>query len=116
MGVAEKPKPEAVAGKTYGAWRSWMRSISPACIEEVLGLYEKPLSARELVVCIDEKPSGQRTRAFYLTSEECHASRMLKTQAMCDVCEGFPANAMPDDPSVVLEASLWLCLLHTSLI
>ena len=51
---AGKPRPEAVPGKMWCVAKLDEEYI--ARVEEVLAVYEKPLSAQEPVVCVDEKP------------------------------------------------------------
>ena len=53
--LLRKPRPEAVAGKKCGAWRSWTRSTSPAW-RTCWGCMKSRSRRAGPVVCIDEKP------------------------------------------------------------
>jgi hypothetical protein len=59
-GITGKPRPEAVTGKLWCVAKLDGEDI--ARMEDVLGLYEKPLSPSEPVGCIDEKPGGAEPR------------------------------------------------------
>jgi hypothetical protein len=53
-GLAGKPRPEAVAGKMWCVAELDEEYIRR--MEDILARYEKPLSEREPVVCVDGKP------------------------------------------------------------